>query len=121
MKKDPKGKYFPNNWDAVQETDYPSVPYEDIMEGKVSMWQLPSSVCCVIRVHNKETNKVEEWSYQRMSAAQKRMMQLVTDKNNEITIVDEDAIYMITDSGSDFDDLTDQLNDLLDEDNSLED
>ena len=93
-----KSKYFPNNWEAVKEQNYPSMPYEDIMEGKVSLWQLPSSVCCLIRAHNKLTNKVEEWSYQRISAAQKRMMQLVGDSNNEITVVDADAIYMITDS-----------------------
>ena len=46
------GKYYPNNWehykDAPDEMFEPHT-FEEVMSWKVAGWELPSSVCCIIR------------------------------------------------------------------------
>ena len=53
--------YFPNNWqeykDAPDEMFQPHT-FDEIMNWKVAGWELPSSVSCIIRVHNNKTGKV---------------------------------------------------------------
>ena len=53
------------------------------------------SVCCIIRVSKRDTGKVEELIYKSAKAATKKLDQLITDPNNEITIADHDEIHLI--------------------------
>jgi hypothetical protein len=49
---------FPNNWDLYKEAPddaFVEHSYDEIMEWKVLGWELPSSVCCIIRARNKES------------------------------------------------------------------
>ena len=56
-----KKEYMPNNWQEYKDApDDAFIPhtFEEIMSWKVSGWELPSSVWCVIRVTYVETKKV---------------------------------------------------------------
>ena len=93
-----KKPYFPNNWkkfkDAPDEVFQP-LSWEEFHDWRVCSWELPESVCCIIRVSHKETGKVTEYVYERGSAATKKLDKLMTDPNNEITIADNEEIHLI--------------------------
>ena len=93
-----KQGYFPNNWQRYKDAPddlFEPISYEDFEHWKVSGWELPESVFCIIRVTDKTTLKVKEHVYQQPAAARKKLMKLVEDSNNEITVVDNDAIHLI--------------------------
>ena len=99
-----KKDYFPNNWQEYKDLeDEHFIPhtFEEIMSWKVAGWELPSSVCCIIRVSNIETKKVTELVYQKHSAAQAKVNALINTHNVEVTVVDHDSIHFLT--PSDFD------------------
>jgi len=91
---------FPNNWDLYKQSDddcFIEHTYDEIMEWKVHGWELPSSVCCIIRAHNKETHKVKEYVYQQPAAADKRLQLLLTDGcEYEVTVVDHEQVHFFT-------------------------
>ena len=97
----PKKKpYFPNNWykikdapdDAFYDPDLGPLSFEEFMEWKVAGWELPSSVCCIIRVTDTNTRKVKEHVYSSPHAAQRKVAKLMDD-GHEFTIVDEETIH----------------------------
>lgn len=101
-------KYFPNNWQEyhqADDSDFIPHTFEEIMSWKVAGWELPSSVCCVIRVTDIETKKVTEHVYQKHSAAQAKVNQLINTPNVEFTVVDHDSIHHLTPAN--IDDLND--------------
>ncbi|AGK86516.1 hypothetical protein S-CBP1_0010 [Synechococcus phage S-CBP1] len=94
-----KDKYFPNNWQEYKDADDENfIPhtYEEIMSWKVAGWELPSSVCCIIRVSDINTKKVSEFVYQRRSAAQKKVNQLLSTPDVEFTVVDHESIHHLS-------------------------
>ena len=94
-----KKPYFPNNWKKFKDAPddvFKPLSWEEFHEWRVSYWELPESVCCIIRCENKNTGKVTEYSYSRGSAATKRLHKLLEDPNNEITIADTDEIFLLT-------------------------
>ena len=75
-----KRKDFPNNWQEYKDADddmFHEHTFEEIMSWKVAGWELPSSVCCIIRTSDVETKKVKEYVYQKRSAAQAKVDQLI--------------------------------------------
>ena len=57
-----KKKYYPNNWRAYKEApDDAFLPhtFDELMDWKVAGWELPSSVCCIIRETDPITKKVK--------------------------------------------------------------
>ena len=87
-------KTFPNNWQEVHDTPseaFAQLEYDAMME-MLMMWHIPSSHCCVMRVENKRTGKISEYSYQQLHAAKKRLIKLAQDEDNEILVADEDSI-----------------------------
>ena len=99
-----KKTYFANNWQEYKDTDESNfVPhtFEEIMSWKVAGWELPSSVCCVIRVTNVDTKKVTEHVYQKRSAAQSKVDQLIDTPNIEFTVADHESIHHISPSYND--------------------
>lgn len=66
--------------------------YEDIYENKILSWRLNSSVHCVLRVHNKTKNTVQEYVYQRQHAAKRRF-------EKELQVNDDVEITICTDVG----------------------
>ena len=100
------GKEFPNNWEEIKEADddqFETCTFDEFMAG-MHCWQLPSSHAFLMRVYNRETNKVREFAYKQNSAAQKRLMKECENSDNEIILCDNYSIHLIKQADeSDFD------------------
>ena len=91
------GKYYPNNWEAWQEMpeDFLTTPtWEEFEDWKLRGWEIPSSVCCIIRAHTTK-GKIKEYVYQKQYAAEERIRNLMT-QGVEFTVVTEDQIRHVT-------------------------
>jgi len=74
-----KKPYFPNNWKQWKEVPdefFYSPTYEEFFEAKVGLWELHSSVCCIIR-ETTAKGKVKEYAYQRKHAAETKIRRLM--------------------------------------------
>jgi len=94
-----KKNYYPNNWQEYKDCeDDMFIPhtFEELMTWKVANWELPGSVCCVIRVTDNNTKKVKEHVYQRRSAAQDKVNALMQTPDIEFTVCDHEAIHHLT-------------------------
>ena len=97
-----KKKYFPNNWKKYkdQPDEFFSLggnvfhTFDDLMSWKVMGWEIPSSVCCIIRVTDKDTKKVKEHVYSNQHSAVKFCNKLM-DEGHEFTIVDEEQVQQM--------------------------
>lgn len=97
-KKRKKPKYFDNNWQEYADADESMfIPhsYEEFMVWKGESWDLPSSVCCIIRVQDLDTLKVKEHVYRRQAAAEKKVQSLLEDDNIEFTVCRPDTMHLI--------------------------
>ena len=93
-----KKPYFPNNWKKFKDAPddvFKPLSYQEMHDWRICSWDIPESVCCIIRVSKIDTGKVEEHIYKSSRAATKKLDQLITDHNNEITIADHDEIHLI--------------------------
>lgn len=91
-----KREYFPNNWQEykdAEDSDFIPHTFEEIMSWKVAGWELPSSVCCVIRATDLETKKVKEFIYQKPGNAQRKVNELMANPKIEFTVCEHDAIH----------------------------
>lgn len=91
-----KKPYYPNNWQEYKDSDddmFIPHTFEELMSWKVGNWELPSSICCVIRVTNNKTKKVTEHVYQKRSAAQRKVDDLLNTPDIEFTVADHEAIH----------------------------
>lgn len=89
-------KEFPNNWQNVSDTpsdEFGEIEYE-LMMNMLMMWEIPSSHCCIMRCENRSTGKISEFSYQRLHAAKRKLVELAQDGDNEILVADEDSIAL---------------------------
>ena len=94
-----KHKEFPNNWQEYKDADddmFHEHTFEEIMSWKVAGWELPSSVCCIIRTSDLNTGKVKEYVYQKRSAAQAKVNALIDTPDIEFTVVDHESIHFLT-------------------------
>jgi len=92
-----KKKYFHNNWKEIQATPaefFPEITWEEFYDWRVASWELPSSVCCIIREENKKTGKIKEHVYSRQSSAVKKLESIVN--NSHATVVNHDAVSLVT-------------------------
>ena len=93
-----KKKLFANNWKEYRDTPvemFPDVGFEEYMEWRVLNWEILPSHCCIIRTRTKD-GKVQEYSYKRWSAAEKRFNKLLGDPTlAEITIADEEEVKVM--------------------------
>ena len=88
------GKEYPNNYDFVLASDFTDVEYDEFMQ-EMSSWIIPSSHCCIMRIENKDTGKIIEKSYRTMKGATNKLVQLVDDPANVITLVDDVSIHLL--------------------------
>ena len=89
------GKEFPNNWQNIYDADdddFGTCTFEEFSE-MMQLWALPSSIACIMRIENKDTGKIKEITYKRVSAASNKIVQLVDDPANVITIMDDATIH----------------------------
>lgn len=95
MSKKKNKPYFPNNWKAYANTPddmFEPLPIEQFMDWRVEGWEIPSSIACIIREEDKESGTVNEYTYSRHSAAQKRVNQIMA-KGNEFTVCAHDGLH----------------------------
>ena len=96
MKKKRK-QYYPNNWQAVADTEYeefPSIPFDVFYATYVSNWLLPSSHDAIIRATDMKTGKVKEYSYRYRRAAENKILSLVD--THEFIVCDHEAIHKLS-------------------------
>ena len=96
-----KKKYFPNNWQAYKDADdemFISHTFDDLMDWKVANWELPDSVCCLIRVQDVETHKVTEYVHQSKGSAYKHLKRLMNTPKIDITVCDHNSVQNYTDA-----------------------
>ena len=106
-----KKPYFPNNWRAFKDApdeafEHPDGPlsFAQFMEWRTYGYELPSSVCCIIRANTKN-GKIKEYTYQRGSAANKKIKQLM-ESNTEFIVCDSENITHLEPQWTDDDDST---------------
>lgn len=94
-----KRPYFRNNWNLYKKAPdemFERHTYEEVMSYKVSGWELPDNICCVIRVSSIETGKVKEYVYRSLEFAKKRINKSIQDLDLEITVVDHESVTLLT-------------------------
>ena len=90
-----KKKYFPNNWQAYKDADeslFVQHTYEEFVTWKLEGWELPSSVCCIIRVTDSKTKKIKEHVYSQPKSAMNFVGKLMAE-GHEFTVVDEESVH----------------------------
>ena len=91
------GKYFPNNWEAWKDMpeEFLHAPtWEEFEDWKLRGWELPSSVCCIIRAETTK-GKIKEYVYQKEHAAEERIQKLVNE-GAAFSICTEDELRHIS-------------------------
>ena len=75
--------------------EYLATPtWEEFEDWKLRGWELPSSVCCIIRAEL-ANGKVKEYVYQKQYAAENRIKQLIADEA-EFSICTENELRHIS-------------------------
>jgi hypothetical protein len=91
-------KYFPNNWKKYK--DAPAAWFEphyylDIMDWKLSGWELPPDVCCIIRATHLETKRVKEYVYKQEKSADNKIKKLIKPQTHDLCITTHEAQHYI--------------------------
>ncbi len=89
--------YFPNNWQEYKDApDDAFIPhtFEEIMSWKVAGWELPASVCCIIR-ETTPKGKIKEYVYQKRHAAEQKVAALM-DERAEFVVCTDEQIHFIS-------------------------
>ena len=92
-----KKPYYHNNWQLYKDSDESMfIPHEfnEFMDWKLGGWELPSSVCCIIRESDPKTKKVKEHVYSKRKCAIKKIHSLM-DAGKEFTICDEAQVHQM--------------------------
>jgi len=100
-----KKKEYPNNWQEYKDADdgmFHAHTFEEVMSHRVAGWELPSSVCCIIRTSDLNTKKVKEYVYSKRSAAQAKVDALIDTPDIEFTVVDHESIHFLTPTNFDY-------------------
>jgi len=85
-----KKPYFPNNWKQWKEVpdEFLYAPtFEEFADWKLSGWELPSSICCMIR---------ETTSKGKIKHAAENKISKLMKTGNEFVICTEDQLHFIT-------------------------
>ena len=92
-----KKPYFHNNWQEYKDADdsfFLAHEFEEFMSWKIGGWEIPSSVCCIIRESDPKTKKVKEYVYSTPHHAINKIHKLM-DEEKEFTICDESQIQQM--------------------------
>ena len=91
-----KKPYLPNNWQQWKEVpdDFLYSPtYEEFVDWKLRGWELPSSVCCIIR-ETTPKGKIKEHTYQKPYAAKNKVRQLMLNNSEFIVCTDSELQFV---------------------------
>ncbi len=92
-----KKPYFPNNWKQWKEVpdEFLYAPtFEEFIDWKLSGWELPSSICCIIR-ETTSKGKVKEHVYQKRHAADNKIKKLM-QTGSEFLVCTDDSLHLIS-------------------------
>jgi hypothetical protein len=92
------GKYYPNNFDAIAGAPdelFEPCSYDEFVDWRLCMWQIPSSISCIIRAECMETGKITEHVYRKPHAAKQRLIKYMQDGNYRVTVADHDYISLV--------------------------
>ena len=67
----------------------------EIVEWKLSAWEIPADVCCMIRATNLKTKKVKEHIYKRQHAAEAKVVEYMTKQTHEFVVCSHDTIHYV--------------------------
>ena len=90
-------KYFPNNWQGIHDTPdeaFAELAFDDFME-MAHHWHVPSSHACIMRIENTNSGQIQEIAYKTVGRAQRKIMNLIEDPANVITICDDESIHLL--------------------------
>ena len=93
------GKYFPNNWEAINEAPaefFEPCEVEDFFIWKLNGWEIPSSVLCVMRAEHKDTGKIKEHVYKSPKRAVNRLTKYMETGVWEVTVCNHESITLLT-------------------------
>lgn len=100
-----KKPYLPNNWQQWKEVPDEflySPTYEEFVDWKLRGWELPSSVCCIIR-ETTSRGKIKEHVYQKHHAAKNKVRQLMLNNSEFIVCTDSELQFVKPHKDDDFD------------------
>ena len=66
---------------------FKAIEVEEFMDWRVSSWDMPDSVVCMIRSENMDDGTVKEYIYQRESDFVRRLTKLKDENNQRITVL----------------------------------
>ena len=93
-----KKKYFPNKWSKYKKAPskfFQPITFEDFMDWKISGWEIPHEVSCIIRAENAITGKVKEYVYKTDLGAKRKIKKLMDDGTSGITVCSVDNVHYI--------------------------
>jgi len=96
--------YLPNNWQEYKDAPdemFERHTFEEIMSWKVAGWELPASVCCIIRASTPK-GKIKEYTYQKRHAAEQKVSALMQE-GVEFTVCTDEQIHFVSPHYSDDD------------------
>ena len=88
-------KYFPNNYNKIAACPaefFEPIEYDLFMDWKMNGWEMMPETQVIIRTVNCKTGKVKEYTYQRKSAAKKRLSKLLMEHEHELIICTDENI-----------------------------
>ena len=100
-----KKPYLPNNWQQWKEVPDEflySPTYEEFVDWKLRGWELPSSVCCIIR-ETTPKGKIKEHTYQKPYASKNKVRQLMLNNSEFIVCTDSELQFVKPHKDDDFD------------------
>ena len=102
-----KKPYYHNNWAAIHAAPaewFDSIPFDEFMDWKITGWEIPSSVSCMIRETNLKTGKVKEYVYKKPGAAKDRANKIMNEGNAFIVCTAEAVHHMYPEEIPEYDD-----------------
>ena len=90
--------YYPNNFDAIASAPdelFESCTYEEFFDWRLTAWQIPSSIECIIRAEHLETGKITEHVYMKASAAKNRLIKYMQGGKHRVTVADHEFISLV--------------------------
>ena len=89
-------KYFPNKWSKYKKAPaklFQPIAFDDFMDWKISGWEIPHEVSCIIREENVITGKIKEYVYKTDLGAKRKIKKLMDANESEFTVCSVDNIH----------------------------
>ena len=92
-----KKRYFPNKvakLRAVPAEMFEPIEFDEFMDWKMSGWEIPSNILCIIREEDPLTGEIREYTYKREHAARKKTKEIMEAGNHFVICTANDLQQM---------------------------